>query len=63
MLVSIRKGVFLEPVSQIVAKEVVRTVEMDISVAKTRLIAEVNTIRAASWVAENCEFGRFVPVS
>lgn len=63
MLVSIRRGMFLEPVSQIVSKEVVRTVEMNVSVAKTRLIAEVNTITAGTWVAKNCEFGRFVPVS
>lgn len=57
MLVSIRKGVFLEPVSQIVAKETVRTVEMDVSIEKTCLIALENTNPASCCIKESREVG------
>jgi hypothetical protein len=60
MIVSIRQGIFLEPVSQIVAKEVVGAVEVDDSMEKTRLIAEVITIAAANWVAQHGQFGSSV---
>ena len=35
---------FLEPHSQIVAKEVVRAMEMDMSVEKVRLIGKANRV-------------------
>ena len=63
MIVSIRTGVFLEPVSQIVAKEVVGAVEMDDSMEKRRSIAEVITIAEAKWVAQTGQFGDSVPMS
>lgn len=63
MLVSIRTGIFLEPVSQIVAKELVGAVEVDDSMEKTRLIAEVITIAEAKRVAQHGQFGNSVPLS
>ena len=42
MLVSIQTGVFLEPLSQIVAKEVVGAVKMDLSVEKVRAIGNLD---------------------
>ncbi len=54
---------FLEPVSQIVAKEAVGAMEMDDSMEKTRLIAEVKTIAKRDRIAENGQAGDFIRLS
>jgi hypothetical protein len=43
MLVSIQEGMFLEPHSQIVAKDLVGAVEMELSDDKMQTIADVDT--------------------
>ncbi|MEO8498776.1 MAG: hypothetical protein ABI614_27245 [Planctomycetota bacterium] len=44
---------FLEPVSQIVTKEVVGAVEMNLSIEKLRSIKELNPIRLRNRVSGN----------
>lgn len=44
---------FLEPHSQIVAKELVVGVEMDLAMEKLRLIGEVNMVTQGNCISEN----------
>lgn len=52
MLVSIQTGMFLEPVSQIVGKDLVPTVKMDLSIEKVCLVGELNWITEIGSVSE-----------
>ncbi len=51
---------FLEPLSQIVAKEVVKAVKMDLSVEKLRSIAEGKPIAQANRVSKNGGAGQWI---
>jgi hypothetical protein len=54
---------FLEPVSQIVAKELVGAVEIDLSVEKTRSIAEANPVAERKRVIESGQPGKSIRFS
>ena len=54
---------FLEPVSQIVAKELVGAVEIDLSVEKTRSITEAKTVAERKRVDEYGQLGNSVRFS
>lgn len=52
MLVSIQTGMFLEPHSQIVAKEVVLAVKMDLSIEKVRSIGEADSVAEGNRISK-----------
>ena len=52
MLVSIQEGMFLEPLSQIVAKELVGTVEMGFSEEKIRRIGNNDVVMSGNCFSE-----------
>jgi len=54
---------FLEPLSQIVAKEAVGAVKMDLSVEKLRSIAEENSIAQGNCVKKNGGGGERIRMS
>ena len=54
---------FLEPLSQIVAKELVGAVEMDLSVEKVRLIRDIDPVVQGNRVGEICLSGKCFQIS
>ncbi|MEX0819124.1 MAG: hypothetical protein WD070_06015 [Pirellulaceae bacterium] len=57
MLVSIRKGMFLEPLSRIVANEVVGAEKRNLSMEKVGSMAKGETIMEGGRVSENGSCG------
>ena len=53
MLVSIQEGVFLEPLSQIVAKDLVGAVKMDLPADKMQAIADFDRLKQGDGVKKN----------
>ena len=58
MLVSILMGTFLEPLSQIVAKDLINTVKMDLWVDKVRLVAGLYPVIEGNRISQDGEAGR-----
>ena len=63
MLVSIQEGVFLEPLSQIVAKDLVSAVKMDLSADKMQAIADFDRLKQGGGVKKNGVSGDCIRVS